>query len=281
MTTTEEQLFDSGYVENEMHATGTQTSAGVQEISTDNHVDDNHGEFVVHLKAKELFSIGDFPITNSMITSLTGSFILIVLVVIFSLRIKTVPGRMQSIFELMVEKGYEYTYSILGNEGVARKTFPLVASLFVFIIFFNLIKFIPGAESLTYQGELFFKPLHKDLNMTLALGLTAIIFVQITGIFVLGLFRYSSKFINIRKPLTIPLGLIELISEAAKLVSLSFRLFGNMLVGGILLLLVSQMAHFIAPVPIILFEIFVAFLQAGIFALLTLIYVKLAIDEPH
>ena len=79
----------------------------------------------------------------------------------------------------------------------------------------------------------------------------------------------------------IPLGRIELISEAAKLVSLSFRLFGNILVGGILLLLLVDVFAFVIPVPIMLFELFVAVLQAGIFALLTLIYVKLATEELH
>jgi F-type H+-transporting ATPase subunit a len=278
MTTTDIQLFNT---DTATHSDSTIANSASTTVDTQQDVDEGHTDLVVHLKAKELFSIGDFPITNSMMTSLVGSLILVALVIVFSMRVKTIPGKMQSIFEIIVEKGYGYTESVLGNASVARKTFPLIASLFVFILFFNLIKFIPGAESLRYNGELFFKPLHKDLNMTLALGLTAIIFVQITGIFVLGLFEYSSKFINIKKPLSIPLGVIELISEAAKLVSLSFRLFGNMLVGGILLLLVSQVAHFVIPVPVILFEIFVAFLQAGIFALLTLIYVRLAIDEPH
>ncbi len=246
---------------------------------SDAHADD-HG-FHVALKADTLGYIGSYPITNSMITSLTGSIILIVLLVIFFSRLKLVPGKAQSLCELIVEKGYEYTESVLENETLSRKTFPLIASLFVFIVFFNVIKFIPGAESLQYNGYIFFKPLHSDFNMTLALGITAFIFIQCMGIFVLGFFRYSSKFINLKKPLAIPIGLIELVSEVAKLVSLSFRLFGNILVGGILLLLVSHTVHLLLPVPVMLFEVFVAFLQAGIFALLTLIYVKLAVDEPH
>ncbi|MFW0871040.1 MAG: F0F1 ATP synthase subunit A [Patescibacteria group bacterium] len=261
----------------------TEDSQGESIATSSVHInqDADHSEFEVALKAQHFGMIGNFPITNSMITSLVGSLILVIFVLIFSLRIKTIPSRIQSLFELLVEKGYEFTNSIIENEAISKKTFPLVASLFIFIVFFNLIKFIPGSESITFNDELLFKPLHSDLNMTIALALTAFIFVQITGIFVLGLFRYGSKFINIRKPLSIPLGLIELVSEAAKLVSLSFRLFGNILVGGILLLLVSHTVHFILPVPLILFEIFVAFLQAGIFALLTIIYVKLATDEPH
>lgn len=241
-----------------------------------------HEGFHVALKADTLWYVGDYPVTNSLLTSSVGSIVLVFLVLVLSVRLKTIPGKMQSVFELLVEKGYDFTLQTLeGNHTLARRTFPLIASLFVFILFFNLIKFIPGFESLKYNGLHFFKPIHADLNMTLALAITAFIFVQVMGIFVLGVFKYASKFVNIKKPLTIPLGVIELISEAAKLVSLSFRLFGNILVGSILLLLVAHTMHVVAPVPVMLFEVFVACLQAFIFALLTLIYVKLAVDEPH
>lgn len=271
-----EELFDQ-HTEDDAHAT---TSVTHEEYG-DDYADD-HGEFHVALKADTLWMVGNYPVTNSLLTSVFGSVILVLLVLALSLRLRMVPGKMQSLFELIIEKGYDFTLTTLdGNESIARKTFPLVASLFVFILFFNLIKFIPGFESLKYNGLHFFKPIHADFNMTLALGITAFIFVQVMGIFVLGVLKYATKFINIKKPLTIPLGVIELISEAAKLVSLSFRLFGNILVGGILLLLVAHTMHFVAPVPVMLFEVFVALLQAGIFALLTLIYVKLAIDEPH
>lgn len=235
----------------------------------------------VSLKSDQLGMIGEFPITNSLVTSVVGSIVLLTLVLLLSLRLKMVPGRIQGLFEYIVEGGYNYALSLIENEAITKKTFPLAAAFFIFIVFFNLIKFIPGTESITFNGFVLFKPLHSDFNMTLALGITAFVFVQIIGVFVLGVFKYGSKFINIKKPLTIPLGLIELISESAKLVSLSFRLFGNVLVGGILMLLIAHSVHFVAPVPIMLFEIFVAFLQAGIFALLTLIYVKLAIAEPH
>ncbi len=117
--------------------------------------------------------------------------------------------------------------------------------------------------------------------MTIALSIVAVVFVQTIGMFTLGFWKYWSKFINFKKPASIPIGIIELISEASKLVSLSFRLFGNVLVGGILLLLLAQLSHFVIPVPIMLFELFVAFLQAGIFAILTLFYIKMATDEPH
>jgi len=253
-----------------------------QDGSTEYKTETKEEGLVVSLKAYELGNVAGVPITNSLVSSLVGSVLLVVLLYIFYKNLKTIPGRVQSLFELAVDKGYEFTLTTLeGREDVARKTFPLVISLFLFILFFNLIKFIPGYESTYFNGVHLFKPLHADLNMTLALGITAFIFVQFVGIYTIGFTKYFSKFINLKKPLTIPLGLIELISEFSKMFSLSFRLFGNIFAGGILLLLAGKLSHYVIPVPVMMFEIAVAFLQAGIFSLLTIVYVKLATDEPH
>lgn len=239
------------------------------------------GGLHITTKADVIGNIGGLDITNTFFTSILGSIILIVLLLIFSKSLKLVPSKLQLVLESMFKGGYDYCLSVLEDEKVTKKVYPLVVTLFIFILFFNLIKFIPGTESLTYNGHLLLKPIHTDLNMTLALSIVAFIFIQFMGIFVLGVFKYGSKFINLKKPLSIPLGIIELISELAKLVSLAFRLFGNVFVGGVLLLLVASASHYVLPVPVMFFEIFVAFLQAGIFAMLTLFYVKIAISEPH
>ena len=216
-----------------------------------------------------------------MVGSLLGSILLVVLLVALTRKMKLIPSKPQMIFESLVQGMYDYVRSTLENDKVTAWAFPLILSLFIFILFFNLVKFIPGTESLLFNGVHLLKPIHSDLNMTIALSIVSILFIQFVGMFSLGFFKYWSKFINFKKPATIPVGIIELISEAAKLISLSFRLFGNILVGGILLLLLAQVSHFIVPIPVMLFEIFVAFLQAGIFSILTLFYIKMAIDEPH
>ncbi len=239
------------------------------------------GGLHITTKADVIGNIGGFEITNTFFTSILGSVILIVILLLFSRSVKKIPSKFQLVMESIFKGGYDYCLSVLEDEKVTKKVFPLVVTLFIFILFFNLIKFIPGTESLTYNGALLLKPIHTDLNMTLALSLVAFIFIQFMGIFVLGVFKYGSKFINLKKPASIPIGIIELISEIAKLVSLAFRLFGNVFVGGILILLVSHAQHFILPVPVMFFEIFVAILQASIFSMLTLFYVKIAISEPH
>ena len=236
----------------------------------------------VSLKADTLGYVGPIPITNSLISSILGSVILVVLFLVLVKKLQIVPGRVQSLFELMMEKGYDFALDTLdGNKEVAQKTFPLLVTFFVFILFFNLVKFIPGYESTFFGDYHLLKPIHADLNMTLALGITSFIYVQFVGMYVLGPLTYISKFINLKKPLSIPIGLIELVSEFAKMFSLSFRLFGNIFAGGILLLLAGSVTHYLLPVPVMLFEVAVAFLQAGIFSLLTLVYVKLSVSDPH
>ena len=236
---------------------------------------------VVKTKADIIGEIGGIPVTNTMVGSVLWSVVLVFLLVFFVRKMKLVPNRSQLAFESTVQSIYSYVSDTLQNDKVTSWAFPLIISLFFVILFFNLVKFIPGTESIFFNDYQLFKPIHKDLNMTLALSVVAVIFVQIIGIMSLGFWKYWSKFINFKKPWNIPIGILELISESAKMISLAFRLFGNMLIGGVLLLLAAQVSHFLLPVPVLLFEVFVAMLQAGIFSVLVLMYIKLATEEPH
>jgi F-type H+-transporting ATPase subunit a len=250
----------------------------------------------ISLKADIIGDFFGFPITNTFVTSILISIILALFVFIFSRKISIVPSKFQLIIEGLTEGVRGYVDEVLENEKVSKKVFPLIISLFVFILFVNLFKFLPGTESLTYKGVHLLKPVHSDLNMTIALAIVSFLVIQFFGVFVLGFWKYGSKFFdlgNFLKSFTMGwkepfmalgkllLGLIELISEIAKLVSLSFRLFGNILVGGILLMLLASVGHYFLPLPILFFELFVAFLQATLFSVLTLFYIKMAISEPH
>ncbi len=235
----------------------------------------------VNLKADIIGNLWGFPITNTFATSIIGSVVLILLVIYLNRKISIIPSRFQLVVEYLTEGVRNYVDEVLEDKKVSRKVFPVILSLFIFILFLNLFKFLPGTESILYNGVQLLRPAHSDLNMTIALAIVSFIIIQVLGVTVLGFWKYSSKFINLKKPASIPFGLIELISEIAKLVSLSFRLFGNILVGGILLLLILQVSHYVIPLPVIFFEIFVAFLQATLFAVLTLFYIKMAISKPH
>lgn len=250
----------------------------------------------VSLKADIIGNFFGFPVTNTFVASIFISLVLVSLSFLFAKKISIIPSKFQLVVEGLTEGVRDYVDEVLEDKKVSRKVFPLIISLFVFILFVNLFKFLPGTESITYSGAHLLRPIHSDLNMTIALGIVSFLVIQLFGIFVLGFWKYGSKFFDIgnfiksfargwKAPFIalgkLVLGLIELISEIAKLISLSFRLFGNILVGGILLMLLASAGHYLLPLPILFFELFVAILQATLFSVLTLFYIKMAISEPH
>ena len=114
------------------------------------------------------------------------------------------------------------------------------------------------------------------------LAIISFLTIEVTGIVVIGVWKYAGKFINVTHGfIQFVVGLIELFSEIARVVSFSFRLFGNIFAGETLILVVTYFIPYVGPVPIMAFEIFVGFVQAAIFALLTLFFIKIAIMEPH
>jgi F-type H+-transporting ATPase subunit a len=175
---------------------------------------------------------------------------------------------------------------VLESRKLALTYFPVVITIFIFVLALNWIGLLPGvtAVGLT-DAEGHFTPLlypaNTDLNITIAFAIVAFLTIEIAGMVALGTFKYIGKFINFHSPLAFIIGLIELISEMARLVSFSFRLFGNIFAGKTLLVVVMFFVPYIAPVPLYAFELFVGFIQAFVFAVLTLFFIKLAVAEPH
>jgi len=130
------------------------------------------------------------------------------------------------------------------------------------------------------------RPSSTDLNMTLALSLFAVIAVQIFGFRTLGIKGYAGKFFSLKGgPIMLYVGLLELIGEFSKILSFSFRLFGNIFAGEVLMIVISFLVPFVAALPFYGLEIFVGFIQAFIFATLTLIFMTVAVtghgEEHH
>jgi F-type H+-transporting ATPase subunit a len=122
---------------------------------------------------------------------------------------------------------------------------------------------------------------NADLNIPLALAIISFLTIEISGIAYLGFLKYAGKFVNFKSPIDFAIGLLEIIGNFARLVSLSFRLFGNILAGHLLIIVLMFFVPLLLPLPFMAFEVFVAVMQAAIFALLTLFFIKLSIDEPH
>ncbi|MFN3187968.1 MAG: F0F1 ATP synthase subunit A [Candidatus Paceibacteria bacterium] len=234
----------------------------------------------------EVFGI---PITATLITTWLTMTALILLVAVLRPQIKMIPGKLQSSMEVVVGGVYDYMSDVLESREVARRYFPVVATIFFFILALNWVGLLPGVTSIGFyqgQGESshfvpFLYPAATDLNITIAFAIIAFFTIEIAGVLALGLFKYTSKFINFSSPLKFVIGIIELISELARLISFSFRLFGNIFAGKTLLLVVMFFVPYLVPVPLIAFEVFVGFIQAFVFAILTLFFIKLAMEAPH
>ncbi len=237
----------------------------------------------VAISAEKLGTFYGFPITNTIVASSVVFIVLVILAVLVGKRLKMIPGRLQSVFEHMVEGVYDYVAETLESRDMARKFFPLIITIFLFIWLSNLMEFLPGMGSILYDGLPLFRSVNTDLNTPLALALISFFVIEITGILTIGIAKYGSKFLvnPFKDAVGFAVGLIELIGEMVRVVSLSFRLFGNILAGEVVLAVATYFVPYILPVPLMLFEIFIGTLQAAIFALLTLFFIKLAITEPH
>lgn len=244
----------------------------------------------VHLAPYILGHIGSLPITSTLVTAWLTMVILIAVAYVFGRRMSLIPGKMQSVFELLIGGAYDYVTDVLESKERARTYFPIIMTIFVFILAMNWLGLLPGVTSIGFfegHGDeahlvpLFYPPA-ADLNITIAFAVIAFVTVEVAGVLAIGVWKYAGKFINFKSPLAFVIGLIELLSELARLVSFSFRLFGNIFAGKTLLLVVMFLATpYVLPVPLIAYEFFVGFIQAFIFAILTLYFIKLATEEPH
>jgi len=256
------------------------------------------------LPAEAVFRIFGFPITNSII----GAWITIIFLVgvsyIITRRMKLVPGRLQAAFEFLIGWLYDLCVSVAGEVN-GRRFFPVVATIFLFVAFNAWLALLPGFGSIiahTAEGEVhLIRAANTDINMPLALALTSFIFVEFYGLRTLGV-RYIGKFLNFKEffravrqiftgklkagasglvtgVMTVFAGLLEGLSEFIRIVSLTFRLFGNMTAGEILLLVVAFLIPWLFAIPFYGLELLIGFIQAIIFGGLTLIFLTLAVES--
>ncbi len=249
----------------------------------------SEGGIAIHLSAPVLGHFFGIPLTSTMIMVWCTILVLTLFAISCRRSLALVPGKGQVIVETLIGGAFEYVADVLESRELARKFFPLVMTFFIFILALNWLGLFPGVDSIgiytTSHGEHalvpFLHPANTDLNITIGLAIVAFVCIELAGIVLLGLFKYGGKFINFSSPLNFLIGIIELFSELARLISFSFRLFGNIFAGKTLIVIAMFFVPFILPVPLLAFEMFVGFIQAFIFAVLTLFFIKLAIQEPH
>jgi len=268
-----------------------------------------HGIIHEHtLFAEPIYHFGTFKITNSLLNS--WLVVLIVLVICFAIKkkINLIPRGVQNVFEMVVEGFLGIFDSVTGSREKSLKFFPFVFSFFILILLNNWMGLLPGIGSIgqvvSEHGEKFFVPYFRggtaDLNTTLALATIGVVASHIFGVLAVGGWNYLNKFINIKAVLDIPkkvikdptilivnpikvfVGLIEIIGELAKVASLSFRLFGNIFAGEVLLASMSAILAFGLPIPFMFLEVIVGLIQALIFSMLILAYLTMSTTaEEH
>lgn len=242
---------------------------------------------VISIHAETLFHIGSFAVTNSMLLA----FVTLALFTVFALFIRThiraVPGKIQNIFETIVDALLELMESVFGSRAKAEQYFPLIATIFLFIMFSNWLGLLPGVGSIGIRehGELIplFRAPAADLNFTIAIAIVSVFATNLFGILAIGFVKHFKKFFNAQKPFPIIsfVGILEFVSEFVKIVSFSFRLFGNVFAGEVLLVIIAFLVPYWMPasVPFLFLELFVGFMQAFIFSMLTMVFIGMSVVE--
>jgi len=262
------------------------------------------GEEIIHentLYAEPIAHIGSFTITNALSTSMAALVIIVILATLVRKNIKKVPTGLQNALEMVIEGFLGIFDGVTGSRKKSMQFAPIVLAFFFFILINNWMGLLPGVGSIGQiaqeGGEKFFIPYLRggtaDLNTTLALATLGVVLSHIIGVIAIGWWKYLNKFINIKAFLEIPkrirkdpmiilvnpikafVGLIEIIGELAKVASLSFRLFGNVFAGEVLLASMSAILAYGVPIPFMFLEVLVGLIQALIFAMLILTYLTI------
>lgn len=258
----------------------------------------------ISIKPEVIFTLFGLPVTNSL---LTGWFVVIIMAIMgiyFSLNVHNKDSRVIFFMKYVLLQMYTFFKPILGH--LTNTLFPIVMSLFLFILFANWMGLLPGFGSIminkteqhveksvdTHDETTPAKEEHHeapvplfrgataDLNMTFALAIFVFVLVQFYGFKELGL-GYAKKFISLTNPINFFIGILELVSEFSKILSFAFRLFGNIFAGEVLLAVIAFLIPVLASFPFLLMEIFVGLIQALVFALLTAVFIQSATAKHH
>ena len=260
----------------------------------------------IQIPPEVIFYIGPLPVTNALLGTWISTIALLLVFFFGTRRRDLIPSGMQNAVEWIIEYLLNLTEGVSGKVK-ARKFFPLVDNFFIFILLCNLLDIFPGVDTIgtvnlealrlshlsaptsffllgEYSDKLtpWVRPGTSDLNLTLALALVSVIVTQIFGFYTFGAKQQLSKYFNFKAfkhgfqgPIEFFVGLIELVTELSRILSFSFRLFGNIFAGSAVLAVFAWLLPFVSDAVFIPFELFVGFVQALIFALLTLVFLEI------
>jgi F-type H+-transporting ATPase subunit a len=265
----------------------------------------------IALPAEPVFTLPalGFAVTNTLLATWLTMFLLIVGSILVTRKLEMVPGGLQNLVEWGLGVLLGLTESVASERG--RKFFPLVSTIFIFLLISNWMGLLPGFGTVgtiheahhggyevqrtsvlgvninLLQGQevgehhtgytvfSFLRSAATDLNTGLALAIISVLMTQVVGVQALGL-KYFSKFLSFKDLLGVVVGPLELVSELGKIISFTFRLFGNIFAGEVLLAVLASIIPYLVSVPFMGLELFVGLMQAFVFAMLTLVFMSMA-----
>lgn len=282
----------------------------------------------ISLSAEPVAHIAGITITNSILTSLVVSALLITFAVAVKSSLKSTgkPTKFQALAEFLVETFRNMVKGIAESDKKVEIFTPVIMAFFMFIIMNNWLGLLPGVGTIGFTEEpkevRLVEPVHAteavetssteqtstetkaesaapdhkapvfvpyfragtaDLNTTIALALISVVLTQVYGVY-FQKHHYFSKYINFSSPINFFVGLLETVLEFAKIMSFAFRLFGNIFAGEVLLAVMMFLVPLVIPMPFYGLEIFVGFIQALVFSMLSLVFFSMATvghEEEH
>lgn len=252
----------------------------------------------VPLNAEPVFHLGHFFITNSLLMAWIVTIALVWIAFKIRKNLSFIPNKVQNAAEYVIESLLDLINSVTNDNKRTRVFFPIIATIFLFILTSNWLGLFPGVSSIgLYEhlhGKEVFVPFLRspaaDLNITIGLGIITVVLTQYFGVRFKGVYGYIRHYFHnpLQGGLALLLlgvllgtfvGALEVVSEFVKIISLSLRLFGNVYAGEVVLGTISGIMSYIAPVPFLLLETIVGFVQATVFTLLTLVFFSI-ISQP-
>lgn len=246
--------------------------------------------------APEVHNFGYFSITNSMITMFVITLLLLIALIQAKKKFNIIPSKMQVIFEEIYDFFFNQVKQAFTNNKQAKKVLPLIVTLFVTIFLANQFSLLPFVGQLVFGETSLFRTPTSDLSLPLALALATVVITNIIA-FIMSPIKHIGKYFNIKPLLKARsfkqafsafieffLGLLDIVGEFSKVLSLTFRLFGNVISGEIIIVVVSGLAMvtaFVLPIPFMVLSTFSGLVQAFVFSVLALQFIAGTIPQTE
>ncbi|MEI9477440.1 MAG: F0F1 ATP synthase subunit A [Deltaproteobacteria bacterium] len=262
----------------------------------------------VELPSEPVLHIGHFVVTNTLIASWFTIIVLVVFSLVCTYKMKLIPGRRQAMAEAVVKYLLNFVEGVAGKKH-ARMLFPGVATIFIYVItnaYLALLPFFGSIGVIEHNGKFapLFRSANTDVNVPLSIALMSFILVESWGMRAIGVVHYLSEFINVGQMaqglkqlltgkireafmniifgfISLFVGVLEIFSHLTRMLSFTFRLFGNMTAGEILILVSCFLVPMVFTIPFYGLELLIGLIQALIFSGLTLVFGAVAVSPHH